>query len=190
MPRRVHLHSWHIKHARMTNFAGFFMPLWYEGIVPEHLAVRNSVGVFDVTHMGRCIVQGEDAERFLNYVTTNDVRKLKDLQVQYTLMCNPRGGIKDDLTICRLEPNRYWLVYNASNREKDFRWLVSHSEGFDVRLTDVSDEVVMLALQGPKAQQILEPLTPVDLRTIHRFHGQWVEPVSYTHLTLPTTERV
>ena len=156
MAKKTHLYEWHVERARMGEFASFSMPLWYEGIIPEHLAVRNAVGVFDVTHMGRCLVEGKDALPFLNYVTTNNVRRLKDFQVQYTLFCNPSGGIKDDLTICRLSEEKFLLVYNASNREKDFNWLRENSRSFDVQLRDISDEAPMIAVQGPYAVKVLE----------------------------------
>jgi len=100
---RTHLYEFHRKHGKIILFAGFEMPVWYKGIIREHLAVRNQVGIFDVSHMGRVLITGRDAEDFLNYVTTNDVSRLTPLSAHYSTMCNEQGGIKDDLLIYRLE---------------------------------------------------------------------------------------
>jgi aminomethyltransferase len=153
----------------MTVFAGFEMPLWYTGVIPEHLAVRNSVGIFDISHMGRVIVAGPDAERFLNYVITNDVSKLLPNSAQYSVMCNEKGGIIDDFVVYRLEMEKFLVVFNASNREKDYNWLVKNSKEFNVKIEDVSDSVAMFAVQGPKAEKTLQRISTEDLSKIERF---------------------
>jgi aminomethyltransferase len=154
--------------ARMVDFAGFEMPVQYSGIIEEHLAVRNAVGVFDVSHMGEFEVSGRDALSFLQYVTINDVAKLVEGKVQYTAMCYDNGGIVDDLLLYHLG-DRYVLVVNASNIQKDFEWLVSHRRG-DVQLVDVSDRTALLAVQGPKSLATLQKLSSVDLSALEYYH--------------------
>ncbi len=146
------------------------MPVWYDGIQAEHKAVRDSCGVFDTSHMGRTWATGTDVERFLNYVVTNDVSTLEPNEGLYTVMCMPTGGIVDDLILYRINDEKFWVVYNASNREKDFKWLKKNSKGFDVDLKDVSDEVAMIAVQGPEAQETLQNITEEDLTEIERFN--------------------
>jgi aminomethyltransferase len=136
--------------ARMVPFAGWEMPVQYEGVIQEHRAVRSDCGVFDVSHMGEFEVEGPKAHVFLQSLLSNDVEKLEPGGAQYTLLTNERGGIVDDLIVYRLEPGRYLLIVNASNREPDFQWLKEREiPGSDVR--DVSDEYALLAVQGPRA---------------------------------------
>jgi aminomethyltransferase len=153
----------------MTSFAGFEMPLWYEGIIPEHLSVRHNVGLFDISHMGRVLVVGADSEKFLNNIITNNVSRLQRHDAQYSVMCNDNGGIIDDFVVYRLELDKFLLVFNAGNREKDFNWLVLHSQAFDVTISEISDEAAMFAVQGPKAAQMLQKISSVDLSRIERF---------------------
>lgn len=169
--RRTQLYEVHKKSAKLTVFAGFEMPLWYKGVIQEHLAVRNSVGLFDVSHMGRVIIQGPDSERFLNYVITNDVSKLSPNSAQYSVMCNEKGGIMDDFVIYRLESEKFMFVANAANREKDYDWLVKNSRNFNVELTEISDNVAMFSVQGPKAEKTLQKISTEDLSKIERFKG-------------------
>lgn len=166
---RTQFYRIHEQAAKLTDFAGFEMPLWYKGIIPEHLAVRNSVGIFDISHMGRVMVTGVDAERFLNYVITNDVSKLSSDAAQYSVMCNESGGIMDDFVVYRLETERFMAVFNASNREKDYNWMTAHAKGFNVRIEQVSDDVGMLAVQGPNAEKTLQKISAEDLSGIERF---------------------
>jgi len=173
--KRTHLYQFHRENAEITVFAGFEMPLWFKGIIPEHLAVRNGVGIFDITHMGRAIITGPDAEQFLNYVTTNNVQALAPLSAHYSLMCNEKGGIKDDFVLSRLERDKFLMVYNAANREKDYQWLKKNAEKFDVNIQDVSDNIAMFAVQGPKAQETLQKISSGDLSQIKRFKCGWTE---------------
>ncbi|HEY4612640.1 MAG TPA: glycine cleavage system aminomethyltransferase GcvT, partial [Bacteroidota bacterium] len=145
------------------------MPVQYTGIIEEHLAVRNAVGVFDVSHMGEFEVRGSDALAFLQNVTVNDVSKLNDGRVQYSALCYDDGGIVDDLLVYNMG-DYYLLVVNASNIQKDFEWLKSHATG-DVQLTDVSDATALLAVQGPKSLATLQKLTDVDLSNIRYYHS-------------------
>ena len=153
--------------AKMVEFAGFEMPVQYSSIIEEHLAVRLSAGVFDVTHMGEFYVRGTGALAFLQKVTINDVSRLKPGRVQYSAMCYEDGGIIDDLLIYRME-NQYMLVVNASNLQKDFDWLQSQKFG-DVELENVSDVTALLAVQGPKSLATLQKLTKEDLSRIEYY---------------------
>ena len=173
--RKTHLNEFHAKHGKLVPFAEFEMPIWYKGIIPEHLAVRNGVGIFDVTHMGRVSVIGADAVPFLNRVTTNDVSALAIMDAQYSLMCNEKGGIKDDFVLSRQDEDRFFMVYNAANRAKNYRWLTENAAGFNVRLEDLSDNVAMFAVQGPRAQQVLQAVATSDLASIKRFKCGWTQ---------------
>jgi aminomethyltransferase len=155
--------------AKMHDFAGYIMPISYTGISQEHNAVRNAAGVFDVSHMGEFLVQGKKALDFLQYITINDVSSLEDGQAQYSAMCYPDGGIVDDLLIYRFDAEKYMMVVNASNIEKDFAWAREHLLG-DVILHNESDQYALLAVQGPGARDILQALTDVDLKDIPFYH--------------------
>ncbi len=152
--------------AKMAEFAGYNMPISYAGIKEEHHAVRNNVGIFDVSHMGEFVVKGTQALALLQHITSNDVSKLADGQVQYSCFPNHHGGIVDDLLVYRWNENEYYLVVNASNIEKDWNWLVSHNEKFGAEIENISDNLSLLAVQGPKAIQTLQALTDVDLSAI------------------------
>lgn len=151
--------------AKMVSFAGFHMPVQYKGITAEHLAVRNNVGLFDLSHMGELEVSGGDALAFLQKTTTNNVEALDKVgKIQYSCMTMPTGGIVDDLLVYRLE-GRYLLVVNAANINKDFAWLQSHLFG-DVQLIDLSTQTGLLAIQGPNAQKVLSEVTDYDLQNM------------------------
>ena len=165
MLKRTPFYNQHISlSAKMVEFAGFEMPVQYSSIIEEHLAVRRSVGVFDVTHMGEFYVRGKGALEFLQKMTINDVSRLKPGRVQYSAMCYEDGGIVDDLLIYRME-NHYMLVVNASNLEKDFNWLQSQ-KFVDVELENVSDTTALLAVQGPKSLATLQKLTKENLSKV------------------------
>lgn len=151
--------------AKMVPFAGYQMPVSYSGIKNEHQAVRERLGIFDVSHMGEFIVKGPGALDLLQYVTSNDVAKLEDGKVQYSCMPNGQGGIVDDLLVYRLSEDKYLLVVNASNIEKDWHW-ISRQNKWGVTLDDVSDNLSLLAVQGPKAAEALQALTEVPLNDI------------------------
>jgi len=151
--------------AKMVEFAGFEMPIEYSGIKDEHLAVRNSVGVFDVSHMGEIWIKGPHAFELVQRVTTNDVSKLSIGQAQYSCFPNGKGGIVDDLLVYYYETEKYMLVVNASNIEKDWNWLVSQNTGGAI-LENSSDSISQLAVQGPKALATLQKITDIDLAEI------------------------
>jgi aminomethyltransferase len=152
--------------AKMVPFAGYEMPVQYPtGIANEHQAVRKAAGLFDVSHMGEFVVKGGDALGFVQYVTTNDASTLEVGQAQYTVMCQEDGGALDDCLVYRLQDG-YMLVVNAANREKDWEWISKFANRFGVELTDRSDEIALLALQGPAAEKILSRITDADLPSI------------------------
>lgn len=151
--------------AKMVPFAGYNMPVSYSGITNEHNAVRNSVGVFDVSHMGEFTLKGPKAVDLIQLVTTNDASKLADGKVQYSCMTNDQGGIVDDLLVYRIKADEYYLVVNASNIEKDWNWISSHNTA-GVEMKNVSGDTSLLAVQGPNAIKALQKLTDVDLSAI------------------------
>src|SRR5689334_23775293 len=149
--------------AKMVPFAGYNMPVSYTGLNEEHLCVRNGVGVFDVSHMGEFILKGDKALELIQRVTSNDASKLKAGQAQYSCLPNENGGIVDDLLIYCLEENKvYMLVVNASNIEKDWNWIQEHNTK-NVEMHNISDDTCLLAVQGPNATKILQPLTDMDI---------------------------
>ena len=156
--------------ARMVDFAGFSMPVQYESIIKEHEAVRNKAGVFDVSHMGEFLLEGKDVISFLQYVMINDLKLLEPTKGQYSCMCYENGTVVDDLVYYEEEPERFRMIVNASNVEKDFQWLNEHIGGRDVKITNLSLERCRLAFQGPKSDEYLQPLVDVDLSSINRFY--------------------
>lgn len=154
--------------AKMVPFAGFNMPVQYEGINIEHLTVRSSVGVFDVSHMGEFILKGDHALDLIQKVTTNDASKLVDGKVQYSCLPNGAGGIVDDLLVYRIDEKTYMLVVNASNIEKDWNWISEHNT-YGVEMKDISDRTSLLAVQGPKAVTVLQKLTGTDLSSMEYY---------------------
>ena len=156
--------------AKMVSFAGYLMPIQYpSGIVAEHLAVRRKAGLFDVSHMGEFLVTGPGAADFVNYVTTNDVAALDVGQAHYSTILNDRGTIEDDCLVYR-DRDRIMIVVNASNAAKDLAHIGRHLDRFDAHLGDVSDETALLALQGPEAAAMLQPLTDADLSSLKYYH--------------------
>ena len=169
--QRTPLHGEHLRlNAKMVPFAGFEMPVQYPtGITAEHNAVRTAAGLFDVSHMGEFFVRGPQALDFVQHVTTNDASRLEVGQAQYSTMVNDQGMLIDDLLVYRFA-DHYMLVVNGANREKDWAWTSRHAAAFDVRFTDESDDIALLALQGPRAQEILARLTETDLDAIRYYH--------------------
>ncbi|WP_040212755.1 glycine cleavage system aminomethyltransferase GcvT [Clostridium polynesiense] len=158
--------------GKVIDFAGWELPVEFEGIMAEHNTVRNAAGLFDVSHMGEISVKGKDAMKLCQHLLTNDLSKLKDNQVLYTFMCNESGGVVDDLLAYRFGEEDILLVVNASNTDKDYQWIKSHMEGYDAEVLNISEEVSQLALQGPKAQEILQSLTDTDLNEIKFFYAR------------------
>ena len=148
--------------AKIVEFAGYEMPIQYSSIIAEHKAVRNSVGVFDVSHMGEVFVKGKRALDFVQHITVNDASKLFSGRVQYSAMCYEDGGIVDDLLVYRIADDEFMLVINASNAEKDFAWMQKNNK-FDVELKNLSDEYSLLAVQGPNSLKTLQKLTETHI---------------------------
>lgn len=155
--------------AKMVPFAGYEMPVSYKGVNEEHETVRQHLGVFDVSHMGEFFVDGKEALKLIQKVTTNDASKLVDGQAQYTCMPNSTGGIVDDLIIYKFHDEKFMLVVNASNIQKDWDWINSHNT-FEAELSDLSDEYSLLAIQGPKAVEAMQSISPLDLSAIKFYH--------------------
>lgn len=146
------------------------MPVQYSGIQAEHLAVRTKAGIFDVSHMGEVTVEGADAEKFLNRVITNDVTRLVNGQALYTAMCQPDGGIVDDLIVYKRDATHFFICVNASNTEKDFAWFQKNQDGLNVSLKNLSDQYCQIAIQGPLATGILQKLCKTPLQNLAGFH--------------------
>ena len=154
--------------AKMIEFAGYNMPVLYTNLIQEHLAVRNSVGVFDVSHMGEFLLKGEKALDLIQLVTSNDASKLIDGKIQYSCLPNDKGGIVDDLLVYRWNENEYYLVVNASNIEKDWNWISQHNT-FGVEMKNMSDDMSLFAVQGPNAIKALQKLTEVNLSAMEYY---------------------
>jgi aminomethyltransferase len=170
-PRRTPLYEAHVAAGgRLVEFAGWSMPVQYAGVLAEHAAVRTRAGLFDVSHMGQASIRGPGALAFLQGVTCNDVSRLTPGRAHYNALTTPEGAFIDDLLVYMLAPGEFVLVLNASNTAKDLAWLKEHSAGPDVEVVDVSDRWALLALQGPRAVDILRPLTGTELSTL-RYYG-------------------
>jgi aminomethyltransferase len=159
--------------ARMMGFGGFDMPVQYSSIMEEHMAVRNEAGLFDVSHMGELMVRGDGALDLIQRLVTNDARNLYDGRAMYTVMCTPSGGIIDDLIVYRLSEDRYMMVLNAANVERDIAWIRDHNDE-GVTLENASDETALLALQGPRSLRIAQPFLDSDLDDL-KFYHFWEE---------------
>ncbi|HWV57307.1 MAG TPA: glycine cleavage system aminomethyltransferase GcvT [Longimicrobiales bacterium] len=168
--RRTPLYGEHLKsQAKIVEFAGYHMPVYYPtGIVAEHNAVRNAAGLFDVSHMGVFDISGPGALDLIQYVTTNDAARIAEWHAQYTLLCQEDGCALDDCIVYRL-PDRYMLVVNAGTRERDLEWILKFSPAYGATVVDRTDEGALLAVQGPRAEQILSGLVDVDLSGIRYF---------------------
>ncbi len=171
--RETSLTAWHRQHrAKMMEFGGFSMPVDYGGIIEEHNRVRRDVGIFDVSHMGEFFVSGHGAAAFLDYLVTNRPSSLELGQALYTPMCYPDGGTVDDLLIYRVDPERYMLVVNAGNTDKDWNWISQMAVGWDgVSLENVSADTALIAVQGPTAKALLAPRVSTDLNGMAYYHA-------------------
>lgn len=170
MAKKTPLYEEHLKAGgKVVDYAGWFLPVEYKGLVPEHEAVRNRVGMFDVSHMGEITLLGKDARRFADHLTTNNIQTLDDGRVIYGFLCDESGGVVDDLLTYRASEEDIYLVVNAANVDKDHQWILDHKAGFDVEVKNVSDETGEVAVQGPDAEKTLQKLTDYDLSSIPFF---------------------
>ncbi len=171
--KKTILHPKHQKlNAKMAEFAGWEMPIQYQGIIHEHKSVRENVGIFDVSHMARIIIEGPDAEKLLDFLSTNKIAGKKEGSATYTVWCHEDGGCVDDLIVYRLGPEKFFVVVNASNREKDLKHLQKYAKNFQMSVTPLFDHHGILAVQGPKADQLF----PLDMKPMRvretEFEGQ------------------
>ena len=169
--KRTPLRDWHAAHGgRLVDFAGWEMPVQYRSILEEHKAVRRAAGLFDVSHMGEVDVHGPDAAKFLNHLVTNDVAKLFPGRVLYSPMCYPNGGVVDDLLVYMRGAEDFFLCINAGNIDKDLAWIREQAAEFNVTITDRSADYALLAIQGPKAAEIVQTLTGAKLGLLKYYH--------------------
>ncbi len=165
MNKRTCLYDRHVKlGALMQPFGGFDMPIQYSSIIDEHNAVRQHCGVFDVSHMGEVFVSGENAEHFVNHIFTNDITDAPVGKIFYGMMCYPDGGTVDDLLVYKMDDQRFFLVINAANIDKDMEWIMASAEGFDVQIDACSDRYGQLAVQGPDAETVMEEVLQIPCK--------------------------
>ncbi len=172
--------------AKLVPFAGYNMPVSYEGVNAEHEIVRNGVGVFDVSHMGEFLLTGENALALIQKVTSNDASVLEIGRAQYSCLPNNDGGIVDDLIVYRMKENQYLLVVNASNIEKDLKWISQYND-LGVEMKDLSDDYSLLAIQGPKAVEAMQSLTSIDLSAIKYYHFEVADFAGIEHVIISAT---
>ena len=164
--------------AKMSPFAGFIMPIQYTNITDEHNAVRHKVGMFDVSHMGEVFISGPDAEKYVNHIFTNDIRGFEPGKVLYGMMLHPTGGVVDDLLVYReFEPDHFLLVVNAANIDKDYAWMLSQAEGYDVKIVNESEKWGQIAVQGPESEKIVTEVLGLkqaaDLSFYTYYESEW-----------------
>lgn len=171
--RRTPLYRFHREHGRLGEYAGFEMPLWYKGPTEEHISVRNKVGIFDVSHMGRLLIKSSQSINVLNSLLTNNCRLAEVMETKHAFFCNSSGGIIDDVLIFRLGPEEFLLIGNAVNREKDSAWIDRNKGDLDITVEDLTRKVLMLAVQGPKASQTLQRVFGSEISRIARLRSSW-----------------
>ncbi|MDN5343582.1 MAG: aminomethyltransferase [Oceanotoga sp.] len=165
--KKTPLYEEHLKlNAKMIEFGGWEMPVWYTSIIEEHNKVREKVGIFDVSHMGEIEIKGKDAQKFIEYLLPNRIEDMKPYDILYTPMCNHEGGIVDDLLAYKYDEENFLLVVNASNIEKDFNWIREQSKNYNINIKNISDEIAQIAIQGPLAEKQLQKIFTYDLNEI------------------------
>ena len=182
--KRTALYDWHVEHGgRMVDFAGWELPVFYEtGAIEEHHATRNSVGLFDIDHMGQIDVTGPGAVAFVDHMVTSDMTSLEIASAKYGLLCHDDGTVIDDVIVYRLGADHLMVVVNAANRDVDLAWINDHSAGHDVTVTDRSNELEMIAVQGPNAVALVDAVTNDDVAGIERFSSASIELFGTTAL--------
>ena len=166
--------------ALISPFGGFDMPIQYTGIVDEHNAVRQACGIFVVSHMGDVLVTGPESEKFVNHIFTNDITDAPDGKIYYGMMCHPSGGVVDDLLVYKMAPQRYFLVINASNIEKDVAWITRHAKDYDVTAENLSERYGEVAVQGPKTEEIIERILGIPCSDLAFYTCKEVEVAGET----------
>ncbi len=186
--KRTPLYDRHIQAgARMTEYAGWQMPIMYTSLTDEHHAVRNKAGLFDVSHMGEIFVQGPQAEEYINLIFSNDVADIEDGAIIYGFLLYPDGGVVDDLLVYKVSDDYFIFVVNAANTDKDFEWMMKYAGDYDVIVDNNSDEIGQIAIQGPMAEKILQALVPIDLTDIMPFHFVDDIPLANTRALISRT---
>ena len=176
--KRTCLYDKHVEQgALMSPFGGFEMPIQYAGIMPEHKAVREHVGVFDVSHMGEVTVCGKDAERYVQHIFTNDITGAPVGKIYYGMMCYENGGTVDDLLVYKMGENDFFLVINASNIDKDWAWMLQHSAGFDIELQNCSEDYGQIAVQGPESEKVMETVLGIPCSELTFYTVKTVDDV-------------
>lgn len=179
--KRTCLYDKHVAlNALISPFGGFDMPIQYTGIVDEHNAVRQACGIFDVSHMGEVLVTGPESEMFVNHIFTNDITGAPDGKIYYGMMCHPTGGVVDDLLVYKMAPQRYFLVINASNIDKDVAWITGHAKDFDVTVENQSEKYGEVAVQGPKSEEIIERILGIQCNELAFYTCKEVEVAGET----------
>jgi len=174
--KKTSLFEKHIElNAKMVDFGGFNMPIQYSGISEEHINVRNNVGIFDVSHMGEFFISGKEALKFLNHVCSNNIEKIEINKAQYNCFTNENGGIIDDLIVYRCDKNKYMLVVNASNIDKDWDWLNRYINKYDCSIINESDNIGLISVQGPKSLQLINDIFNKDFTSIKKFNFKTIE---------------
>ena len=156
--------------GKLVPFAGWHMPIHFQGVVQEHKCVRDGVGIFDVSHMGEIEITGPDAKKLIQYLVTNDIETMKNNQALYTLMCLETGGVVDDLLVYRFSENHYFLCVNASNSDKDFQWILANAKNFNVSLQNTSQQTAQVAVQGKYSEELLQKICDISLNEIEYYH--------------------
>jgi aminomethyltransferase len=166
---KTQLFSEYASKAKLTEFAGYDLPLMFDSIIAEHLAVRNSAGFFDVSHMGRFLIEGGQAQDFVNKLVTVDVTKADPGRAQYTFICYENGGVIDDLITYKESPERFYVVVNAANHFKDWEWMLTWAKDYRVSLKDITEETALVAVQGPRALELVKAALGIDVSGLKRF---------------------
>jgi aminomethyltransferase len=186
--KKTKLYNRHLKHgAKMIPFSGYLMPVQYEGVNYEHLHVRKSVGLFDVSHMGEFYIKGEKAEEFIQHICTNDISKISDGQAQYSCMTNKNGGIIDDLIIYKFSKTEFMLVVNAGNIEKNWNWIKEKNKKFGNRLENKSDQMSLLALQGPLSYKLLQKIVRFEVQKLKNYSFFITDLEKFKNVIISTT---
>jgi aminomethyltransferase len=171
--KKTLLFDFHKNHSHLSHYAGFQMPLWFSSSVKEHLAVRNSVGVFDVSHMGRLLICGSESLRLLNHLLTNDPSSLNIMKGQHAFFCNSSGGVIDDVMVFRLSRDKFLIVTNAGNLQKDFIWIRENLNDLDVEIEDLTENVPMITVQGPRSVHTVSRIFGPEVTDMSRLHCAW-----------------
>lgn len=169
--KKTPIYDVHVKlGGNMIEYAGWALPSDFTSLTEEHNAVRENVGIFDVSHMGEIFITGKDAVKFINYLLSNDIRKISDNECQYSIMLNDKGGVVDDLLISKYNDEKFLLVVNGANCDKDYKWILDHKEGYDVEVVNDSSKYAEIAVQGPKSQELLQKFIDYNLEDLEYYH--------------------